>query len=891
MTIQKQNASRYRNTLLAILIVAAALRFWYLTEVMEAPDFASLRQDMSVQDYQARAMLSGDWTVPEDRSDPEIPTTPYYRPPGYSYLLAVIYFFSDGSYLAPRLFNILLGLLSILLMAWLARTLFNKSISIITAILMTLYWGFIYYEGEVNDPAVFVFLLPCLLLTLHQWGIKRLARWAALAGIITGCYALMRPNILLYGPIMAAWMLLLEWRSGNLMRTWRSWAALAGATALIIAPVTIRNYLVSGEFVPISTYFGENLLIGNSEYSDGYTSWTPYLQELEGTGQFSVWEYANIVHGLGREVGDENLRHSEASRIFTKKALDWISNNKLATLRLALKKAVLFWSPWEITENKVVHYEKMHYLPIKYMLGFPCLFALFLCGMVLMLKDWSFRTLSPTDIAEREIPNTNVSTGDMLLLIYGLLLSYYASFFLFFVNARARHPITGLMALVAAYGLYRFWQAWQQKEKTKIVAMVLLLSVCFGLAFWEPYPYTPDKARWHYARADSWLRTGETDKAAEEAEAMLNEAYSYYMPFRLGHAFAAKGRNALAARLLEKALSPNPDDQPTPYRQDIYFHVGAALAADGQLEAAREAFEEALKLNPDDARAHNDLSVLLEKEGLYEEALAHYRHAVQVRPEFALAQSNLCDLLGRMGDTVGAIDACEAAVTAAPDSANYNYNLAVQLAAAGRIEAAIVQYRTTIKIAPEEVRAMNNLALLLEEQGNFDEAKALLTQALHLEPGFSLARANLGNLYVRQGNTKKGLDVYLEGLALAPEDLELLNGAAYHYATLDMPDEAQKYYEKALRIDPEFDRARVNLLQLCKETGKLEDALNHLDFLLKKYPNETQLHLEMGAIHTQMGKTEEAIACYRKALKLDPALGEAQSRLQALETPSTPQQE
>lgn len=880
MTTPEQNNTNYLRILAILLIVAFVLRFWYLACVVEAPDFASLRQDMSVQDYQARAMLSGDWTVPADRSDPEIPTTPYYRPPGYSYLLAVIYFFTGGSYLAPRLFNVALGLLSILLMARLARLLFGTGIALITAALMATYWGFIYYESEVNDPAVFVFLLPCLLLTLHRWGACRLARWAALAGIITGCYALMRPNILLYGPIMAAWMLLLEWRAGRFWKTWRAWTALAGATALIIAPVTLRNYMVSGEFVPISTYFGENLLIGNSEDADGITSWTPYLQELEGTGQFSVWEYAHIVHGLGREVGNEDLTHSEASKIFAQKALDWMSNNKLSTARLALKKAVLFWSPWEITENKVVHYEKVHYPPLKYMPGFPYLFALFLSGMLLMLKD---RFRSRGNSIATPAKEQSVSTGDMLLLLYGLLLSYYLSFLLFFVNARARHPITGLMALIAAYGLYRIWLAWRHGEKKKLGAIVLLLVACYGLAQCELYPYTPDHARWYYARADSWLRVGEVDQAAVEAEAMLKEDYSYYMPFRLGHAFALQGKHALAARLLEKALSPNPEDQPTPYREDIYFHIGVALAADGQNAAARQAFEEALQLNPDDARALNDLGVLLEKEGDYDGALKHYRAAVAVRPEFALAQSNLCDLLGRMGDPEGAIAACEAAAMAAPESANCAYNLAVQLAAAGNIDQAIDRYRIALDLDPEELRVLNNLALLLEEQGEVDEAEALLRKALTVEPAYTLARANLGNLYVKQGKGEEGVTVYLEGLELLANDLELINGLGYQYATLNMPDKAREQYEKALQIEPDFDRARINLVQLCVATGALDDALKHLTVLVEKYPDEPQLLVDMAGIFAQQGNVEQAVAYYQKALEVNPNLEEARSKLEALE--------
>ena len=891
MTKPELGSARYGQLLIVILAVAFLLRLWYLAGVVQAPDFEALRQDMSVQDYQARAMLSGDWTVPEGRTDPEIPTTPYYRPPGYAYLLAVIYFFTGGSYLAPRIFNIALGLLSILLMARLARLMFNRGVALITAALMATYWGLIYYEGEVNDPAVFVFLLPCLLLTLRQWGVTRAARWAALAGVITGVYALMRPNILLYGPIMAAWMLWLEWRAGRLTSAWRAWAGLAGATALLIAPVTARNYIVSGEFVPISTYFGENLLIGNSEYSDGYTSWTPYLQELEGTGQFSVWEYPNIVRGLGREVGNEDLTHSEASSIFAHKAVAWMRANKMDTLRLALRKAGLFWSPWEITENKVVHYEKAHYAPLKYLPGFPYLFALFLSGMTLMIVHW-IRGAGGLDASgaaatgsrgcrsvflERVLAlrgadgaGGGVVLSDMLLLFYGLLVSYYLSFLPFFVNARARHPITGLMALVGAYGLYRLWCFWRDGDKRKALALLLAIAACYGAARWECYPYRPDRARWYYARADSWLRAGAIDKAADEAVRMLEEEYAYYMPFRLGHAFANEGRHALAARLLEKALSEEPDAQPEPYRQDIYFHIGAAWMAAGEAERAQEAFEKALRLNPMDARALNDLGVLLEEAGDISGALEHYRVAAAARPAFTLAQSNLCDLLGRLGDHEGAVAACEAAVEAAPESAHYRYNLAVQLAAAGRVDQSVEQYRAVLERASDDVRALNNLALIYEEQGAYEQAEQLLERALEEEPTFTLARANLGNLYIRLGQFEQGEAVYLAGLELAPDDAVLHNGIGYQYAVNGLPEQAREHYETALRLEPHFDRARINLISLHFERGELDEALRHTAFLVEQHPEDAELWRYKAGLYEQLGDDEQASACYRRARELAP---------------------
>ena len=881
MDPQQVNSIRRTWWLALILVAAAALRIWYLAEIVHAPDFVEMRQDLSVQDYHARAILSGDWTLPEGRSDPKIATTPYYRPPAYTYLLSAIYFVTQGSYLAPRIFNVLLGLCSILLMYHLGKIMFGGLVAAITSALMATYWGFIYYEGEVNDPAVFVFLLPCLLLTLYHWRQSFSIRWVLLAGLITGCYALMRPNILAFGPVMAAWLLWTGWRAGRMRAVCFAWVTLAGVTALTILPVTLRNYFVSGEFVPISTYFGENLHIGNSEYSDGHTSWTPYLQELEGSGQFSVWEYDRIVRGLGREVGNEELTHSEASTIFARKAVAWIMANPGQAAVLTLKKAILFWSPWEITENKVLQYEKYHYPPLKYLPGFPYVFALFLFGTVIIIRDRLKKSVLCSESGSGKLPD-----WDMVLLVYGLIVVYWVSFLPFFVNARARHPLVGLLFLVGAYGIFRAVQLASERRWSSVALLGALFALLFCLASIDLVPYKPDKARWHYARADSWLRSGEIEKAKVEAENVLHEDYSLYMPFRLGHALALKGEYALAERLLRAALGS--DREPIPYRQDLYFHIGVVLAADGRKDEARKAYEEALRLNPKDSRAHNDLGILLEKEGDEDSALRHYRAALEAHPEFALALSNMADLLGRRGDTAGAEAAFRKAMELEPKNPQHQYNLGVHLMSLGRVDEAAELYRSVLRLSPGDIRAMNNLGLLLADRGETDEAMELFRDAIALAPDFTLARANLGNLLVQTGDFEGGVAVYREGITLYPENAELLNGLGYQYFVHGDVTQAVHFYQEALRLQPEFTRARVNLAYAKAGMGDIGGALQEFELLAGKDPSNADYLLELGNLKAKAGRFEEAMQHYRQALVINPEFEAARKNLIALQEMYSP---
>ncbi len=868
--------------LTVVLLVAAALRVWYLTEVVHAPDFHALRQDLEVQDYQARAMVSGDWTVPEGRNDPKITTTPYYRPPGYPYLLAGIYFVTGGDYLAPRVFNMLIGLLSIVLMYLFGRAVYHPWVGLVTAALMAGYWGFVYYEGEVNDPAMFVLLIPCLLWSLRLWATSYKFRWALLAGLLTGVYAIMRPNILLFGPFMAAWMLHAAWRSGRLRRVPGGWIGLFAAF-LIIAPVTLRNYVVSGEIVPVSTYFGENFLIGNGEDSDGYTSWTPYLQKLEGTGQFSVWVYSNIVRGLAKEVGNEDLTDSEASKIFFKKGLDYAMAHKLRTLNLALKKAVLFWSPWEMTENKVVQCEKDYYPPLRCMPGFPLFMGLFCAGLLFLANDARHGRL----MDGRSPGSSAPGPGQITVLILLFILVYYASFIPFFVNARARHPIVPLMMLFGGYGLFRI-AAWTTARRwVSAVCGVLLVAVLVGLAGVDWIPYRPDTARWHYDRADSWLTAGEVDKAEAEAETMLGLDYSYYMPFRLGHAFAAKQRPALASRLLRAALSPDASEQPTAYREDLWFYIGAAEAADGKTDKAKVAFEEALRLYSKDVRALNDLGFLLEQAGDTAGAVELYKRALDARPEFTLARTNLGELLAKQGDLSGAVREYGQAAQDAPESPEIQYNLARHLAAAGRTEEAQAAYQKAVALNPKDVRAWNNLGLLLAQQGNGAGAEQAYRSALEQSPNYTLARANLGNLLMDAGRFDEGVAVYEEGITLDPKNAELMNGLGWRFDQKNDADHALEWYDRSLETAPNFLAARINRANLLARIGRMDAAEKDARTAVEQSPQSAQAVFVLGNICALSGRPGEAAAQYRRALELDPNFAPAKDNL-ALVTGAAP---
>ncbi len=852
-----------RWILAAILLLGFALRAWYLVAIVHAPDFAAPQQDPDVMDWYARALVTGDWTVREGEFDPEMLTTPYFRPPGHSYYLAGIYFVSRCSYLAPRLVNMLLGLSSIVLMFRLAKRLYGDRVGLITAFFMASYWGFIFWEGELNDPCLFVFLGAALMNVLWEWGRRMTVRWAALAGLICGCYALMRPNILMFGPFIALWMAWLAYRRGQVRRIAGSWIALLCVTFAVIVPVTIRNYRDSGEFVPISTYFGENFMIGNGEDSDGVTPWTPYLQELEGSGNWSVWVYDHVVKGLGKQLGVKDMKHSDASSYFTHKTLEFIKDNPWRTIKLMGAKAVLFWTPIEITCNKVVQYEKEFYPPLKFLPGFAMIMALFGVGLVRMSSDWRAGRLMSSHFLQ---PTAySLQSQEMTALILLFLATYYVSFLPFFVNGRARVPVIPFAVMFGAYGLCRVGEYFKAHERRKAAIWSIAFCAAYGLASVQYVGFEPDRSRWYYQRADSYLRQGMVDSAIAEARHILDRPdTASYMNMRLARAFAKADRKEEAFKHLMAALEHHPNDP------DVRLSGAAELIDIGRIEEGFAYYNKALRLNPNDAVAHNNLGVLFEERGKFEDAYTHYSEAVRCDPAMPLARNNLGILMARLGRYDDAVRHFAKAVEDAPKQEDYHYNLAVQLANVGRTDKALERYRVALDLDPNDARAHNNVGLLYAEKKDYAEAEAHYREALRIVPDFVLVHANWGNLLAAEDKLDEAVAMYEKGLALKPGDAGLHNGLGFLYANIGKDDLAKKAYDEALRIAPNYPLALNNLGNWYNRRDLVDEAIQCYQRALAVDPRDRFANGNLGDLYLNNGRLQEAVAAYTKALEINP---------------------
>jgi type IV pilus biogenesis/stability protein PilW len=203
------------------------------------------------------------------------------------------------------------------------------------------------------------------------------------------------------------------------------------------------------------------------------------------------------------------------------------------------------------------------------------------------------------------------------------------------------------------------------------------------------------------------------------------------------------------------------------------------------------------------------------------------------------AQRNLGEAYLRQGDYTTALRELLKAEAMNPDDPYLQDSLGTVYAAKDRLEEAVAHFQRALSLKPDYAPARNNLGSVYLLQKKWDEAisclKPLTGSLLYATPQYPLY--NLGWAYYNKGNY----------------------------------EQAEKYYQKALDIEPDYARALWGLGLIHLSTGKMDAAQKELEEAVKNAPTFAQAYWDLGNLYRQRGQDDKAIAAYKKVMRLAPA--------------------
>ena len=373
--------------LLAVLALGLGLRVANLADISDSPFFTRPMVDGQAYDRWALAIIGR-------AENPEVKAAvnqPFFQDPLYPYFLALIYTVFGHSYWAVYLFQLVLALVFLLLVYDTARRLFDWRAGIMAAAMAALYKPLIFYDGQIEKTALAVFLTALFLwLFLRTASRKpqaasRKARtgdvlWPMASGVALGLVALTRANALLFAPLLPLALALNPQAASRRLRIGAAASSLLGVL-LVIAPVSIRNSLLTREFTLTTTQAGQNLYIGNSPYNTtGQFEAPPWVRPTPGYEQADFAEHA-------RKTANRELSPGQVSRFYVRAALDWARTRPRDFAGLLWRKTVLYFSNYEVSDNQDIYFFSRYSWVLRLpLLSFGLVFALGLAAMILFAR-------------------------------------------------------------------------------------------------------------------------------------------------------------------------------------------------------------------------------------------------------------------------------------------------------------------------------------------------------------------------------------------------------------------------------------------------------------------------------------------------------------------------
>lgn len=561
---------------------------------------------------------------------------PFFRAPLYPAFLGLTQIVFGAGLLAPRLLQALAGGATAVLTYLVGKRVADHRVGLLAALFAATYWVLVYFDGELLIPTLAVPLdLAALYVTLGLGRARRdrrpLGRRAAWAGVLWGLSASARPNVLLFLPFLALWLVL--WPrasagSGAPRRAgWIAAAALAAGSLVPVLPITAINRVRGGEWVLISTQAGVNLWIGNNPESDGSTAIVP------GT-RGGWWEGYHDAVARAEAGAGRSLSASGVSRFYSAKTWGWIAAHPGDALAHLLWKARLFWTNAELGNNQEVTFFAHHFDPLMRFLPlrFDLLVGLAALGLILALRR-----------AGATFP------------LWGFVAVYSASVVAFFVCSRYRLPVLPPLMVLAAAAVLWLWERARARG-WRALGGGLSLTVAVALATdLRPAALRPSAGLGHLQLGTALAAAGDPAAAVPHFEAALDRIPDDPYALR-GLAGAARdlGDPGRAERLCRQGLAAlearrRAGRPPLPGGPELRAALVDALNGLGRHRDARREALRFLAADGAQPQVRYGLGAALAKLGEYDEAVRELELTLAADPSATYALDLLLQVLEAAG--------------------------------------------------------------------------------------------------------------------------------------------------------------------------------------------------------------------------------------------------
>lgn len=289
--------------------------------------------------------------------------------------------------------------------------------------------------------------------------------------------------------------------------------------------------------------------------------------------------------------------------------------------------------------------------------------------------------------------------------------------------------------------------------------------------------------------------------------------------------------------------------------------VGGVLVAIGEFERARRQFSRALELEPNSTSHRVGLA-----RAAYGERLDEKVDLVKVSKAIEKARAQKppkgAGVAKLPYGTARLVFGSFALVDVTYDPRHFpedTYAALTKKLKGGELQKAL-EAASTVAVAEQRLAAKKH-----------KEAIAMFEESLSLSP-LPGAYFGLGRAHLEQGAMSAAVRHLNKGLDLAPDDIAGRMDLARAYVARNAPIDAIEVLEALEDRDTVVPEAMQLLGELRMKRGDFEGAVKPLESLVTIRPEDAGAHVALGEVYAKMGRGDEAVRTFEKALDAEPKL-------------------
>lgn len=211
--------------------------------------------------------------------------------------------------------------------------------------------------------------------------------------------------------------------------------------------------------------------------------------------------------------------------------------------------------------------------------------------------------------------------------------------------------------------------------------------------------------------------------------------------------------------------------------------------------------------------------------------------------------------------------------------------LGVELYNSGEFTRALQNFLEAYETIPDDPFLNNDLGLTYMAKERYDLAQTHFLRAIKFRPDYIEAKNNLGVAYLKQKQWNLAISIFeevSESLVYETPAIPLSNlGWAYFHKK--EYEKSKTYFKKSLSYQPNFLVSLHGLASIYLETGYYYQAIEFLNFRIKRNPGAAILHADLARSYELVKDYKKAKKAWEVVVKLVPETSnlaeEAQERL------------